>query len=532
MIYGLSRWYLVECSLTAVVALAICILWESKDDLETWKLAALGFLCGVGLLLKFSFPLYVAVPLLYCVVKRPRAALRPKTLLALALPVAIVALPWYALHWRSALHTALDTGSVATMSQFVIGSDVYSFRVILNYLSRLVNAGSLYCAALPLLLVLVFKRLPPAARSGLKLCALWTTPILFLLLWRSREVRYAAPLYPALAVGLAVLIDAALSQGRVWRKVFAGALLVLPFISMLQVSFGFVERRQGQVYSRAYNPNPWPFSETLAALQRTPKPPGRQEESLLVGTDSSQFNADAFKLAAVEARLPFQVATTAYEKEWSSVAALLDWASFFVYVEGGQPTSDYFNVHRSAALREVRESGNFVELPLSRTLPDGGVLHVFENLSENGFVRTGALLPAAVQTISDSAVAFAGVMELSGVALEQKDGALEVQYRWRRLRPLDREYWCFTHILDPQDKVVGYLDHRILDGSPSMTAWKEGDAAVETIHYRSRALQSGETYRLRLGLYDRATGQRLAISASAFPLADGGTAAVVSGPHT
>ena len=206
---------------------------------------------------------------------------------------------------------------------------------------------------------------------------------------------------------------------------------------------------------------------------------------------------------------------------------LLDWASFVVYEEGGPPNSIYFNLQEKAAVKEIHETGRFVELDLSRRLPDGGVAHVFKNISQNGFVRTGTFLPSGLQTIPNAEIAFAGVLQLSGFGFQRKAGDLEVEYRWRSLRPVDREYWCFTHILDAQGHVVAYLDHRILNGAPPMTAWKEGEVALENVSFRSPMIQGDERYWLKIGLYDRTSGARLPISKSIFPLTDGQTAAVI-----
>ena len=58
LLYGLSRWYLVEYSLTAVVTVAIALLLKMKSDCTRVALL-FGIVCGLGLLLKVSFPLFV-----------------------------------------------------------------------------------------------------------------------------------------------------------------------------------------------------------------------------------------------------------------------------------------------------------------------------------------------------------------------------------------------------------------------------------------------------------------------------------------
>src|SRR5713226_3174691 len=57
ILYGPARWYLVECGLTAIVCVTICLITESR------RAFLLGAVCGLGLLMKFSFPLYVLIPL-------------------------------------------------------------------------------------------------------------------------------------------------------------------------------------------------------------------------------------------------------------------------------------------------------------------------------------------------------------------------------------------------------------------------------------------------------------------------------------
>jgi hypothetical protein len=541
MIYGLSRWYLVECSLTAIVAITIYMLCESDQMATSWKVLALGVLCAAGLLLKFSFPLYVLVPFLYYAIMSGWKVVRWKTVLLLTIPVIVLAAPWYLLHFRRALEVALFTGSADSAVLYSQTREVYSFAILRDFLARIFNAGpAIYFAALPVLLVIVWRNLSPLARAGLRLCGLWVSPILFLLMWRAREVRYVAPLYPAFAVALAILIDSVIQRGGKWRYSLVGILLALPLVSMLHVSFGFFGRRSFElggllfvekklVYARTYDRRPWPYQEFLDDLYRATKGQGYQDQLLVVGTDAPRFNADTIALAAAKRKLPFRVTTTAYEKDWSTVLPMLDSSSFFLYEEGGEPRSYLFNAHEKAALKEVRESGNFLESPLSRWLPDGGVVRVFENLSRNGFVRSGAFLPASFRKIPDCEVTFGGLLRLSGFAMEQKDGAVEVKYRWQCLRPSGHDYWCFTHILDAEGNVVGNLDHPILNGDPPLTTWKEGDVAIETLRFRSPIIRAGQTYRLRLGFYDRTSGQRIPIGTSVFPLTDGQTAVVASG---
>jgi hypothetical protein len=530
MIYGLSRWFLVECGLTAIVCVAICLLAEWNKFDGAGKGLLLGATCGLGLLMKASFPLFVAIPILYFILK-----MRPRALFAAAASAAFIAAPWYLVNWRAAFQTALNAGSASTAKIYRTGA-AFSIADIWNYCVNLANTGpALYFVALPILAVAFLRIVQPAGKRGLLLCALWASPILLLIFGHYRELRYAAPCLLALALALGILLDAALRQRLLLTGSITAVLLALPLLSMLQTSFGIFGDRRMEMggllfvaprfdYARMFRRPEWPQREILADIYRTSSFAGGETKPVVLGTDSVRFNADNFRLAALQSRLPFEISTTAYESDAGKLPALLDNAAFFVYKEGGEDEAPSFNTQRAAALADVRESGRFVELPIARTLPDGGVAHVFANRFPNRLQQSGAFLGAGLDSIADCNVTFAGKLQLTGLAVDRTAEGLEVKYRWRCLKPVDRDYWCFTHIVDLQGHIAGYLDHQILAGGPPTSNWKEGDAAVERLLFRLPANQ-GATYHLRLGVFDRATGERLPISTSTFPLTDNGTAA-------
>jgi hypothetical protein len=529
LVYGLARWYLVDCGLTAIVCVAIVLIAGFGDSAGPWRAFLLGVTCGLGLLMKFSFPLYVVIPLVYLAIRERRTFLRPRTLLAFAAPALALALPWYFLNVRTALETALIAGTGETARLYRTGG--LSLADIGRYFRHAFNAGTtIYFVALPVLALVFFGTLRAAGKRGLLMCALWGSPFLFLALGHYRELRYAEPLYPAVALALGILADAALERRGAGVAVYLA--LALPALSLLQTSFGvlghpielggllFIPPRLD--YARTFTREAWPHQEILADIYRAAKFQGDERKTLLLGSDSVRFNSDNFQLAVVEKRLPFQVGATAYETELNTLIPLVDSAAYFIYVEGGWPVSP-FNTRAADAVKEVRESGKFTELPIARTLPDGGVAHVFANTA-----LTGAFVPAGLDSVTDCNVTFGGKLRLTGLSLRRTPQGIDVTYRWRCLKPLDRNYWCFTHIVDGKGAVAGYLDHPILNGDPPTSRWKEGDTAIEKRSFRFSGTQKGESYRLRLGVFDRASGERLPITASDFPLADDRTAAVVA----
>jgi hypothetical protein len=525
----------VECGLTTIVCVAICLMSEWNEFAGALRAFLLGVVCGLGLLMKMSFPLYVLIPMLYFAIRARTSALRLKTLSAFVAPAVVLAAPWYFFNFRSVLENALNAGSANTARVYGTG-DVFSWRDISTYLMNLFNAGPmLYFIAVVVLLVAIAKLIPAAGKRGLVLCALWASPGLFLVFGHYRDLRYAAPLFPALALALAILIETALSNYGMRAGVVGCALLTLPLLSMLQTSFGIFGNRRAELggllfvaprldYARKYDPAGWPQQAILLEIYRSAKLSGGERKSVTLGTDSVRFNADNFQLAAILNKLPFDITTTAYQTDPAALSQLLNSSAYFIHKEGGEPEAPNFNNLGGAALKEVRENGLFMELPIARPLPDGGVVHVFQNRQPNRFVQSGAFLNSALASVPSCNVTFAGKIQLAGLSLQHTEAGLEVKLRWRSLKRVDRDYWCFAHVLDPSGNVAAYLDHQILNGDPPISMWKPDDTAIERLFFGHR---DSETYRLRLGLFDKTSGERLVITSSDFPLTDKDTSALL-----
>ena len=92
----------------------------------------------------------------------------------------------------------------------------------------------------------------------------------------------------------------------------------------------------------------------------------------------------------------------------------------------------------------------------------------------------GAFVSAGLNPIADCDVTFAGKLQLTGLSAQLTAAGLEVKYRWRCLKPVDLEYWCFTHFLDARGNLAGYL------GSPD-PEWRSAHDDLEGRRRRHRA---------------------------------------------
>jgi len=509
LLYGLSRWYMVEYTLTALVAASVEVLLlaaglsEKSANVSFGLFVGFGLLAGFGLLLKVMYPVYVAAPLLVGLWRSKRPG---RLIVAAAIPCMLIAAPWYSLHWRSTVENAVTSGFGGNATTIYGTGAIFSWQAVSTYLARLVREGtSTYYMALAVLLgVLAIIRRRDHGLKALLPLAIWSLPFLIFLFGGNKDLRFVAPLLPPFALALAIGLDV-IAKERTWIVV---GLLVFPAIDMMSTSFGWPYEGGGLGYAQRHTSNSWSQDRILEVIsQRTLFRPGERKH-LLVGTDRAWFNASNFELAAVAAQLPLDVTTLAYEKDRDSALRLADSATFFVYKEGGEPESEFFSQHAQEVIRRVKDSPDFEEISNELLLPDGGVVHVWRKSPP------GAHLSAGLQQLPAFRAGFGGFLELTGFQVDRKDDVLTVRYGWRTNKPPPREYWCFTHVVGENGKVLGYLDHRVLNGEPPMFVWHAGDIAVEERRFVIPVEASGAKLMLRLGLYHPQSGERLSVSLS------------------
>jgi 4-amino-4-deoxy-L-arabinose transferase-like glycosyltransferase len=97
LIYGLSRQYLADVALTAMVALAVFCLFWSRAFERRWPSIILGLVIALGVLTKWTFIVFLAGPLAIAIYLTLRQAKRARLInLVLAGVISlIIGLPWY-----------------------------------------------------------------------------------------------------------------------------------------------------------------------------------------------------------------------------------------------------------------------------------------------------------------------------------------------------------------------------------------------------------------------------------------------------
>ena len=378
LLYGLARWYMVEYVLTALVAVAACVLIESDGLKRERHVVLFGAICGLGLLLKISFPLFILPLFVYIWVTSDR---RGRPLLLAALPCLFLALPWYAGHFKATVANALDAGFGAPAAIQGTGP-VFSISTITTYFSHVAENGIswYFCFLAVALSLCAVVRRQPTKKTAAPLLLAWLLPLVFFVFGGNKDVRYIAPVLPAAALVLAGLLDAALPRSGKGLAA-ASILLAFPMLQMFAISFGVPYTTKDGGYARRFSREAWPHDEILKLLAANTSLRYGEKRMLLMGADRGSFNADNLELSVVALRMPFNVETTAHEKQLETLRQRLAQTDFFIYKEGGEPESPAFNPHIDELVRSVVDDRRFQRIPYGRRLPDGGIAHIYKNLT-------------------------------------------------------------------------------------------------------------------------------------------------------
>jgi hypothetical protein len=107
-------------------------------------------------------------------------------------------------------------------------------------------------------------------------------------------------------------------------------------------------------------------------------------------------------------------------------------------------------------------------------------------------------------------VLFDSTARLIGYDVARDAQSPRVTLYWEALGATDRPYTVFIHVLDSEDKVLGYGDSEPGKGAFPTTGWRKGEYLTDehTIAITSSGTDEGP-FRIAVGLYDPVSGRRM-----------------------
>jgi hypothetical protein len=216
----LSRETLTDYWLTSMVALAMWSLMRTNDFSDRKRSIIFGVVCGLGMLTKWTFALFLLLPTLWAARKNIKnAAIAAGT-------AAVLAAYWY-IHALGALAQLLRINTAGAVNEG--DPDRLSFQAVLFYV-RALEGSQLF---LPLFLAFIAGAILLARNFD----RAWMPVVLWiaggwlgLMLFQNKDPRYSAPLLPAVA-----LITAHIFQRK---EILVAALMPFLLFQHYMVSFG------------------------------------------------------------------------------------------------------------------------------------------------------------------------------------------------------------------------------------------------------------------------------------------------------
>ena len=248
--YGLWRHVMAEFGLAvAVVAAQYHLGCCAERRLgSVWHGVLAGGFIGWGLLWKVSFPVFVAGPFCYLLVRnvdtwRPPIRRLPTAVLAsIAIAALIVAGPFYVLRSRALWEFALyNTTPSTSLQQYALGP-VFSPVTALKYWATLINIGVSsywFIAFVVLVTVQLLRRRLPLSRSMMWFvgcCGL--LPLLVFSMQYLKEPRHLFPAFAMFGILIAVLMQESLVRTTAMtRMAVLAAALAFPLYQFAYLSF-------------------------------------------------------------------------------------------------------------------------------------------------------------------------------------------------------------------------------------------------------------------------------------------------------
>jgi 4-amino-4-deoxy-L-arabinose transferase-like glycosyltransferase len=216
----LSREALLDYWLAALVTLAMLCLYRTENFSKRSESFLFGLVCGLGMLTKWTFPLFLAFPAIWAARKNWKNAS------IAALTAAVVSAFWYLPQWSSlsSFFNINQAGGVAEgdPSKLSLQALVFYIRALEGY--------QLFLPLFVLFLAGAFLMVRRFSPAWIPIILWMTSGWCGLLLFQNKDPRYTVPLLPAVALISATVFH----QKRIWFPVLAGLLLVQHYM----VSFG------------------------------------------------------------------------------------------------------------------------------------------------------------------------------------------------------------------------------------------------------------------------------------------------------
>jgi 4-amino-4-deoxy-L-arabinose transferase-like glycosyltransferase len=406
--FAMSREFLVEYGLMTFVVAWMYHTLQLDANNRRADAYSLGLVLGLGMLMKFSFALYIAFPTLFLISLRAHELKRlPKDwisrLLAISFVAALVAGPWYFQNTLNIVKFVLSSG-YGDFAKIYGTGDVFTLTAIKLYWISLINTGiSFYYFLAFLVAAGIWVGSALVSTRHNEYSHVEAKYYLFLLIWLivpfivftfavNKDYRYILPILPALAISGGIAFSRLASHLN-W-PLLPSLLLIFPLFNYLYVSFAFPadlgDFKFGPflllggslAYAHPPRKESWPNVELLALIQRDVETGDRARDKILATFlfDHEYINRLTSNYYAANGKVNFEFETVDYYKEdpVEDIVKRISAYSDYLVTKTDKLGPDFSNV-KNRQIKSIFDKGGlpfgyFAAVPL----PDDTVLTLFK----------------------------------------------------------------------------------------------------------------------------------------------------------
>ncbi len=273
LVLGLSRLFLVEYGLTTLVLAWIYYLMASSGLRNRSCAFRLGIILGFGLLMKISYVLYIFFPTCYILSMRIREDNEiSKNLILNVIIITLIAFGvagiWYVQNFATVFKTAWSSGYGKVGADYSMGS-VFSLVTVINYWLAVILAGISFHYFIMFTFIFIFSIIlkintaPILSKKDFVYLLSWFLfPFLIFTFGVNKDIRFLAPLFPAIAIYLAIQLSRFSNYRK--GKYLIIILLIYPLYYYLSFSFTAFANNTGYAFSPIKDK--WPLEDIVRAI--------------------------------------------------------------------------------------------------------------------------------------------------------------------------------------------------------------------------------------------------------------------------
>jgi 4-amino-4-deoxy-L-arabinose transferase-like glycosyltransferase len=357
--------FLTDLALTSMVTLGMYLYLRSENFTKTWPSILFGLVCGIGVLVKWTYGFFLVGPVIYSiwqVIKTRKDHIGALRNFGISLFIAfVVALPWYSYNLIKFVRYSIRFSGIGANE---------GDPVLLSLSSWLYYSKNLLLQIQPVFLVLFVIGLLVYLRTWRrqnKVLFWWLViPYVILSLIRNKDERYTLPLLAAVSIiSCFWLVNI---RREVFKYVLVSLVVVFGVTQYFVTSFG----QAGYYYCQPPHQEAWQQKEVCDLLLQL-KPPQRQYTAVSVVANQSYWHSESLQCYAEAHQLP--ILFKGYSKNLGQFAD-------FVITKNGDLGPEFsvgqMPEAREAILNPYGEFHRNFQLAGIFALPDNSWLYVYK----------------------------------------------------------------------------------------------------------------------------------------------------------